>query len=133
MYVVAGLLIPASLLVFTPISPVAGITVGLVLFGAAVAGLLAWAPVLEVAGGEFRVGSARIPLGYTANPEGFRGAEATAARGVNLDARAWLCLRGWVDPVVRVQITDPDDPVPYWVVSTRRPEDLVDALKAAEA
>ncbi len=129
MYVIAGLLIPASVLVFTPISPVAGITVGLVLFAAAVAGLLAWAPVLEVTEAEFRVGSARIPLRYTADPEGFRGAEATAARGVNLDARAWLCLRGWVDPVVRVPITDPRDPAPYWLVSTRHPGELIAALQ----
>ncbi len=129
MYLVALLLVPASLLVFTPISLAAGIAVGIGLFGAAVLGLIRWAPVIEVADGEFRAGSARIPLSFTADPEAFRGAAATAARGVDLDARAWLCLRGWVDPVVRVHITDPADPAPYWLVSTRRPEELVAALR----
>lgn len=133
MYLVAALLIPAALLVFTPISPLAGVAVGLGLYAAAVIGLVLWAPILEVAGGEFRVGSARIPLRLTADPEGFRGSEAAAARGVDLDARAWLCLRGWVDPVVRVRVTDPADPVPYWLVSTRRPDELVAALKQVEA
>jgi hypothetical protein len=50
---------------------------------------------------------------------------------VDLDARAWLCIRGWIDPVVRVQVTDPSDPAPYWVVSTRNPDQLVAALQAA--
>ena len=40
-------------------------------------------------------------------------------------------IRGWVDPVVRVGIEDPDDPVPYWLISTRRPEDLIRALDEA--
>ncbi len=133
MYLATALLIPASLLVFTPISWVVGLVVGLGLFAAACIGLIMWAPVLEVADGEFRAGAARIPLRLTADPEAFRGAEATAARGVDLDARAWLCIRGWVDPVVRVRITDPEDSTPYWLVSTRRPEELVAALEQGSA
>ena len=39
-------------------------------------------------------------------------------------------FRGWVDPVLRVAVTDPDDPVPYWLVSTRRPEELRAAIEA---
>jgi hypothetical protein len=45
-----------------------------------------------------------------------------------LDGRAYLCLRGWISPVVRVELDDPDDPTPYWLVSTRRPAQLVAAL-----
>jgi hypothetical protein len=32
---------------------------------------------------------------------------------------------------VRVTVTDPQDPTPYWLVSTRHPEKLVEALQAA--
>jgi len=32
-----------------------------------------------------------------------------------------------------VEITDPADPVPYWLISSRRPERLVAALRAAVA
>ena len=42
---------------------------------------------------------------------------------------AFLMLRAWVGPVVRVEITDPDDPTPYWVFSVRNPEALVTALQ----
>ena len=52
-------------------------------------------------------------------------------RGAQLDARAWPLIRGWVSPVVRVTVTDPQDPTPYWLVSTRHPEKLVEALETA--
>ncbi|MCB1279909.1 MAG: DUF3093 domain-containing protein, partial [Salinibacterium sp.] len=67
-----------------------------------------------------------VRLGGSATP--FRGREATLERGRNLDARAWLLIRGWVGPVVKVENTDPDDPTPYWLVSSRKPEELASAL-----
>jgi len=32
---------------------------------------------------------------------------------------------------VRVDLNDPADPTPYWVVSSRRPTELAGAIKAA--
>jgi hypothetical protein len=32
---------------------------------------------------------------------------------------------------VRVEITDPADPAPYWLVSSRRPVELAEALSRA--
>ena len=131
MYLAAALLIPGSLLVFLPVSVTAGVIAAVVLFGAAILAMILWSPVLEVSDGVFRAAAARIPLDQVGDPIGFRGTEATAARGVDLDARAWLCIRGWVDPVLRIPITDPSDPAPYWLVSTRHPDLLVAALQAA--
>ena len=68
---------------------------------------------------------ARIP--HSGSP-GFRGAEATAERGTRLDARAWLLLRGWLDPVTKIELRDPDDPTPYWLLSTRHPDELAAAV-----
>ncbi len=39
-----------------------------------------------------------------------------------------MCIRGWIDPVVRIEITDPADRTPYWLASTRHPDELVAAL-----
>ncbi len=47
---------------------------------------------------------------------------------MRLDARAWLLLRGWIPGVVRVRLDDPDDPTPYWLVSSRHPRRLAAAL-----
>src|SRR3954447_10744304 len=130
MYLAAALLIPGSLLVFLPVSEIAGVVSAIVLFGAAVGALILWGPVLEVEDGVFRVAAARIPLEHVGEPVAFRREQATAARGVDLDARAWLCIRGWIDPVVRVPITDPADPAPYWLGSPPPPEELIAALTA---
>jgi hypothetical protein len=130
-FIAWALLIPGGLLVFWPISMWLAIAAAVVFYGGAVVVLLALAPRIEVEDGVLRAGRARIPVRLVSSATPHRGADATAERGVRLDARAYLCIRGWVDPVVRVELDDPDDPTPYWVVSTRRPEQLVQVLDAA--
>ncbi len=128
LFFATALVIPASLLVSFPIDLRFGIVAAIVLYAACIAGLLYGSPRVEVIDGELIAGRARIPLTLIGEPSGYRGDEARAERGPRLDARAWLLIRGWVDPVVKVPIDDPDDPTPYWLVSTRRPDDLVAAL-----
>jgi hypothetical protein len=133
MYIVILLIVPATLLVFTPISIVAGIITAVVLVTGSVVLLLAAAPVIEIVDGSLAAGRARIPLELVGDVVAARGADARHERGPGLDARAHLVLRGWVDPVLRVSILDPDDPAPYWLLSTRRPEELASAIDAARA
>jgi hypothetical protein len=38
-------------------------------------------------------------------------------------------IRGWIRRIVRIEITDPDDPTPYWVFSVRDAPGLLAALK----
>ena len=127
-FLATALVIPASLLVFLPISAIAGYVSAVVLYGGIVAVLLATAPVIEVTDAELRVGRARIERTFLGTATAHEGADAFAERGTRLDARAWLKLRGWIPGVVRVPLTDPADPTPYWLVSTRRPEELAAAL-----
>ncbi|MGX5680334.1 DUF3093 domain-containing protein [Schumannella luteola] len=129
LYLATALVIPASLLVFLPISEVAGIVVAVVLYAGCVALLLLAAPRIEVTESELVAGKARIPLSLVGAIATARGDDARQERGPGLDARAWLLIRGWVDPVVKVQITDPQDPTPYWLLSTRRPDALAAALR----
>ena len=131
LYLATALVIPASILVFTPIDLRVGIAVAVVLYGACVAALIIGAPVVEVTSTEFIAGRARLPLSLVGTAAGFSGLEARDERGPRLDARAWLLIRGWIDPVVKVNVTDAADPAPYWLVSTRHPESVVAALQAA--
>jgi hypothetical protein len=50
---------------------------------------------------------------------------------VEADARAHLVLRPYIKTAVEITLDDPDDPVPYWLVSTRRPQQLAAALREA--
>ena len=129
-FVATALVIPASLLVFLPISQLAGVICAVVLYGAIVLILLATTPVVEVTDVGLIAGRARLPRDAVAGAEAFEGQDAVAERGVRLDARAWLLLRGWIPGLVRVQLDDPDDPTPYWLVSSRHPRRLAAALRA---
>lgn len=127
------LLAPAALLIMLPISLPIGILGAVVLPVGSILFLIFSAPIVEVRDGVFAAGRAQIETALLGTPEIFRGSKARAARGVDLDARAWTVFRGWVDPVVRIPLLDPDDPTPYWLVSTRRPEDLAAAISARVA
>jgi hypothetical protein len=77
-------------------------------------------------------GRARLPLANVGPATGYIGVEATAERGPRLDARAWLVIRGWIAPVVKVIVNDDEDPAPYWLISTRNPVALVEAIRKAK-
>lgn len=133
MYAVIALVIPATMLVFTPISIPAGIATAIVLVVGCTAMLVRAAPTIAVESGELLAGRARIPVVLLGETVPARGEEARHERGPGLDARAHLVLRGWVDPVVRIAVVDPDDPTPYWLVSTRRPDELAAAIASEKA
>jgi hypothetical protein len=44
------------------------------------------------------------------------------------DARAWKVIRAWIPRGVRIEIVDSNDPAPYWYVSSRRADELVELL-----
>ncbi|MGY6497124.1 MAG: DUF3093 domain-containing protein [Microcella sp.] len=130
-YPIIVLIVPATLLVFEPISLIAGILTATALVVGSLALLIGSAPTIRVADGRLEAGKARIPVAMIGDMRAASGEEARAERGPLLDARAWLLLRGDVGPVVRLEITDPEDPTPYWVVSTRRPDALIEAIAGA--
>ncbi|TNU76097.1 DUF3093 domain-containing protein [Miniimonas arenae] len=62
-----------------------------------------------------------------------RALDAEATRhvlGPGADARAYLAHRGWIRTAVQVEVRDDADPTPYWVVSSRRADELARALQA---
>jgi hypothetical protein len=131
LFISTALVIPASILVFAPISMVAGIVVAIVLYLGIVGMLIASSATIRVTKTELIAGRASIPLEFTGEAQGFDGDDATLERGRHLDARAWLLIRGWVKPVVKVPVLDVSDPAPYWLVSTRNPDRLVRVLNEA--
>ena len=76
----------------------------------------------------FRAGRARIEARHLGAAESLDAERTRRVAGREADARAYLCLRPYLKRAVRVEITDPADPAPYWLVSSRRPDDLAGAL-----
>ncbi|MDQ0028863.1 DUF3093 domain-containing protein [Arthrobacter bambusae] len=118
----------AGILMFAPISITAGIIAALVLFAITATLLVTSTPAIVVDRDTVQVGRASIQREFIGAVTAFHKDEAVAERGTRLHGLAYLCLRGWIDPVVRIEITDPADRTPYWLTSTRRPEELVAAL-----
>ena len=132
LFISTALVIPASLLVFLPINTTTGVFVAVVLYATCVVALLIAAPVVEVTTTELRAGRARLPLDTIGSVEAYRGDAAQLERGQRLDARAWLLIRGWVSPVVKIEVLDETDPTPYWLVSTRQPDAVIEAITGAK-
>jgi Protein of unknown function (DUF3093) len=121
----AGLgLIPA------PIDATVGVIVGglgVVIF---VTLLALTTPTLALTESHFTAGRARLPVSVVSGVEVLDSEQMRQARGVGLDARAYLCIRGWLPVGARVILTDPKDPTPYWLISSRHPQVLVAAVSA---
>ena len=128
MVVAVGLVMPATLLIFLPLSPLVGILAGVGMWAGALSILWVFSPVIELDNGVLRVGKAHIEATYIGAVEAFRGEAARHEKGPGAHGLAWMSLRPWIDPVVKITVLDSDDPIPYWLVSTRRPEQLISAL-----
>ncbi len=128
--VAAGLGALVGLVLF-PISTALAWGVGIAGVALALVVAAALTPRVAVGDGELRAGSAHVPVTLLGSATPLSGEALRAALGPDLDARAYVCLRGWVHTAVRVELVDPEDPTPYWIVSTRRPEALAAMLGAA--
>ena len=112
-----------------------GTPAGLVTFAVSQALLTWWlvatAPLVVVDDRVFRAGRARLPLRYVGRIAPLDTAQSRDARGRLADPAAYLCLRSWSSRTVLVEVEDPDDPHPYWLVTTRHGHDLAPILAAA--
>jgi len=129
----AAVAAPMAALVLAPIDTTLALLAGALVGVAIVALLVAGSPVVEVRDGVLTAGRAHIDVGLTGEVTMLTGAEAQYARGPGLHPRAWHLIRGGIDGLVLVTITDPDDPAPFWVMSTRMPDRLAAAVRRAQA
>ncbi|MEU6405619.1 DUF3093 domain-containing protein [Streptomyces sp. NPDC046985] len=112
--------------------PMLGALVG----GAAVAAVAAssyGAVRIRVVGGALIAGEAKLPVTALGESEVMDADEARAWRTHKADTRAFMLLRAYIPTALRVEVTDPQDPTPYLYLSTREPERLAQALRAARA
>ena len=83
---------------------------------------------VRVTDDEVQVGAARLALRYVGRVDVVGKRDKQVVLGPQLDPAAFMMHRAWVGPVVRIEVTDPDDPTPYWDLSVRDPEAFLRAL-----
>ncbi|SIN39542.1 DUF3093 domain-containing protein [Micromonospora cremea] len=86
---------------------------------------------VAVADGELRVDDARLPVRFVADVVPLDVAGRREVLGVGADPLAFVVQRPWIGGAVQVVLDDPADPTPFWVVSTRHPVELAEALLTA--
>ena len=123
-----GLVVPATVLIFLPLNVFVGVISGFVLWISSVAVLWVFSPVIVVTEEGLRVGTAYLEREFWGQAQAFRGLEARHERGPGAHGLAWLSLRPWIGPVVKIEVSDPEDPTPYWLISSKNPEALLAAL-----
>lgn len=129
--VVAGTAV-ASIFTFVPINITAGVIAAVVVAAVLTTLLILSTPQITVTATHLSVGRAQIERRFLGTVEPFTGDDATDQRGTLLNGTAYLCIRGWISPVVKVEVIDPEDSTPYWLTSTRRPQQLAAALAAPD-
>lgn len=99
-------------------------------------GVLLWLSRVEVqvvsADGEveLQAGQAHLPISVVSRSAPVPLSAKSAALGRQLDPAAFVLHRNWVKPMVLVVLDDPDDPTPYWLVSSRHPDRVLSALRS---
>lgn len=121
----------AGLIALGMLGPAPAAAVALLATAAAGGALVRSSAVVSVSDTELRAGRARIPVDLLGRVAVVEAAQMTALRGRDADPRAYLCQRGWIGQGVVVEIADPADAVPYWLVSSRTPRQLAEAIRAA--
>ena len=88
---------------------------------------------IEVRDGWLYAGKAKIQTSYLGTAQALTADEAWQVAGPKADARAYLLLRPYLRRAVKVEIHDPADRTPYWLLSSRHPDALAAALTAEKS
>ena len=131
LFAVLLLFIPAVALVLMPIQPAAAIPGGIGVYLLVALTLVLLSPTVSVERGKLSAGRAAMPVSLLGEIELLGADELRAAIGPGTDARNYLVVRGYIHRGVRIENSDPNDPTPYWVITTRHPQKLADAITSA--
>jgi hypothetical protein len=85
--------------------------------------------VIEVTSGTLRAARATLPLDQVGKVVALDAEEAARLRGPRADPAAHLLLRPYLKRAVYVEVADPASGVPYWLLATRRPDELATAIQ----
>ncbi|MEW2460491.1 DUF3093 domain-containing protein [Microbacterium sp. K41] len=123
---------PMVSLIFVPVGSTVALVLGALVSAALVLAVIGLAPVVSVEDGVLRAGRAHIDVTHLGEALALDGADARHARGPGLPARGWHLIRGGIDGLVVVPNLDDADPVVAWTISTRTPDRLAAAIRAAK-
>ena len=109
--------------------PTVAVVAGVVTAAGVAAALLWYGSIrLRVDAAGLHVGRAVLEWPYAGEVRVHDRASTRSRLGAGADHAAWLLVRGFVPGSIEVTVDDPADPHPYWLVSTRNPDGLAQAI-----
>ena len=87
------------------------------------------APTIQIPE-NIRAGRINVPLSALGEAFGLEGDQMKTERGPGLSPAAQFVIRGDIKFMVKVRVTDPNDPTAYLLISTRNPSGLASAINA---
>ena len=87
---------------------------------------------ITVTKGWLLVGPAAIERAFIHNFKALEFKEYKRIRGVDADPASYLQIRFWVSTAIKIDLRDPKDKTPYWLISTNRANELVKVLNVAD-
>ena len=85
---------------------------------------------IVISNGELRIRKAHIPLKYLGEGEVIAKKDFSFQRTRGADPAAYFATTFWISEGLKVQVIDVRDSTPYWLISTKRADALLAALKA---
>jgi hypothetical protein len=86
--------------------------------------------VIEVDENELRAGPAHIELKYLGQATTLDNKEMGRLRTRDADPASFLIFRFWRSTGVKVEINDPRDQTPYWLITSKRNKELAAILNS---
>ena len=85
--------------------------------------------IIEVSESELRVGRAHIDLSFVGTVQVLDGPAMRKIRTRDANPYAFLAIRFWSSTGVTMELNDPRDETPYWLITSNKAKDLAVALK----
>ena len=130
-FAAVSVLLPSTVIISEPFDLLVGLVVGLIGVLGLWALLFFRAPQIWVTKEKLYVGRASIPRDLIGEPVAISKSEVFGERGPKLDPAAYKVFQGSIKTAIKIPISDPQDPTPYWLVSTRNPAKLAIVLKSS--
>jgi hypothetical protein len=83
-----------------------------------------YSPVIKVDKEFLYANKAKLPLHIIKKATPLSVSETTKIRGVNADPKCFSATSPLINTSIRIDFEDKDDPHTYWLLSTRKPEEL---------
>lgn len=130
--VILLLLVPAVTMIVFPLNPSLAIPIAIAVYLIIAGSLVLMSPTLSIRDNQLLAGNARVPVALLGEVELLDEKSLKRVIGTDADARAYLVVRGHLHRGVKVHLRDASDPTPYWVLTTRRPQELAQAINEAK-